>query len=390
MPADEVIGFQSSEEETSWLRFAYTGYLKEDFVWEEFGEEICSECANHLKIAPLGGNQVLIQGTQQTPINEILKDLDEWSSFWFEWLRPWSYVDMNTQRNVWTRWYGVPLRAWNSRFFNIIGAHVGRVLKIHDKTLNRLSLDIALIQVSTGLSPIDRVFECNIDGARFKIRVEEVRSSIIPEPLPEWGGCSESETETIVSASEEEFDVSHKPACAQIGTNGDKTQGLESEAGLLEVVSQPSSSPSEGDPAQPDLSLTKLCKSDAFRPHQKKKTGGENHLKLGLNRFLSQKNRMAASKKKEKRKEARMGSPRLTPHESDRVDSGPGEVRDLPNQTSTGFKEILSNAETESKIMEFGQKLGIQCNKADLAVLKEVTHEPANVGVQEISENVDQ
>ncbi|XP_057808640.1 uncharacterized protein LOC131023113 [Salvia miltiorrhiza] len=176
--ADEVIGFQPTEVETEWLTHSFTGFVKTEYTWEEFGEEINSECATLLKISSLGGNLVLIQSTNNRPVKDLLTELNEWTTFWFDWVRPWSYIDVNTQRSVWTKWFGVPLQAWNSRFFEILGAKIGMVLKIHDLTKSKDRLDFAMIQISTGLAPINKTFVCKIDGAQFKIRVEEVVEQI--------------------------------------------------------------------------------------------------------------------------------------------------------------------------------------------------------------------
>ncbi|XP_057787172.1 uncharacterized protein LOC131004499 [Salvia miltiorrhiza] len=149
LPADEMLGFQPNEEEMEWVRNSFTGYVKPEFEWDEFEDEINSECEN------------------------LLSEFDEWSKFWFEWIRPWSYVDVCSQRTVWTKWIGVPLQAWNPRFFEYVGARMGMVLKVHEKTTSRSRLDVAWIQMSTGLETLNRVVECRIAGAQFKIRIEE-------------------------------------------------------------------------------------------------------------------------------------------------------------------------------------------------------------------------
>ncbi|XP_057793182.1 uncharacterized protein LOC131009792 [Salvia miltiorrhiza] len=218
-PADEIIGFQTTEEERTWLLKSFTGYVKSDFLWEDFEEEINSECASMLRISSLGGNLVIIQSIDHRPVQELLNGLDEWVSFWFEWVRPWSYVDVQTQRTVWTKWLGVPLQAWNSRFFHLACSKMGMVLKIHESTKERSRLDMALIQISTGLGPIDKTLQCNIDGARFKIRVVELQDQNALE-IP-CSQVAETESEDFSSSElEEEMEGSGSPAHAQVFHGG--------------------------------------------------------------------------------------------------------------------------------------------------------------------------
>ncbi|XP_057793137.1 uncharacterized protein LOC131009745 [Salvia miltiorrhiza] len=233
-PADESVGFQPKEEELAWLKSSFTGYVKADFVWDEFEVEINSECAGLLKISTLGGNLVLIQSINQTLVKDILTELDEWSKFWFEWIRPWSYVDVCSQRTVWTKWFGVPLQAWNSRFFETVGARMGMVLKMHEKTSAKDRLDVAWIQMSTGLETLNRVFDCRIAGAHFKIRIEEAGDMQAEESPHDLEDLSELETENV--HEEEAVDAFDSPVNAMII---DEQLALEKSASGSKTVQQP-------------------------------------------------------------------------------------------------------------------------------------------------------
>ncbi|XP_057793292.1 uncharacterized protein LOC131009909 [Salvia miltiorrhiza] len=197
-PADEVISFQASNEEMKWSQNSFTGFVKAEFAWEDFEEEINSKYASILKVSTLGGNLVLIQSLNQTHVKELMKELDEWTKFWFEWTRPWSYVDVSTQRMVWTKWHGVPLQAWNTRFFEMVGARMGMVFKIHEVTKRRERLDAAFIQISTGLYSLNKIVESKINGAHFKIHIEELSEQMPPEePLTKEDATSEEEDDEV-------------------------------------------------------------------------------------------------------------------------------------------------------------------------------------------------
>lgn len=98
-----VFSYQSMEEEGLWLRNACTGKLREKFSWCDHGEEIQRECGASLKITHLGSRLVLLQSGSDTKTEEVLEGFDEWTSFWFDWWRPWSPTDVNRSREVWTK-----------------------------------------------------------------------------------------------------------------------------------------------------------------------------------------------------------------------------------------------------------------------------------------------
>ncbi|XP_057808416.1 uncharacterized protein LOC131022889 [Salvia miltiorrhiza] len=116
---------------------------------------------------------------------------------------------------VWTRWTGVPLQAWNPRFFEAFGARMGMVLKIHELTKSKERLDMAFIQISTGLASINKVIECKINGAHFKVRVEEVDEFYMSGKLQDKDEVVLSEEESFGDEEDEE-ELSESPAAAQI------------------------------------------------------------------------------------------------------------------------------------------------------------------------------
>lgn len=100
--------FEPSEEEKSWLLDCWVGLLKDKFVWEEVENEIRSECGNKMRINFLGDNTLLFRCRHDDHIGDLMKDMDEWCSYWMEWSRPWRESDVCQRRRVWTRWRGSP------------------------------------------------------------------------------------------------------------------------------------------------------------------------------------------------------------------------------------------------------------------------------------------
>lgn len=67
------------------------------------------------------------------------------------------------------------MHAWSKQFFCMCSSKFGRLEELHEATENMGRLDEAYLNVSTGLAMIDRIMKCNIDGAAFQIKVEEIR-----------------------------------------------------------------------------------------------------------------------------------------------------------------------------------------------------------------------
>lgn len=193
--------FTSMEEEGRWLRGAFVACMKSHFSWDDHGEELSSECVGKLKVRYLGDNLLLIQGEKEDDTAKVLNGFDEWTDVWFEWWRSWQPTDVCQKRKVWTRWRGVPLQAWSSRFFELGCLLFSRMEAMHGVTEKRIRLDEAYIKVSTGFASVDRFLTCRIDRALFTIKVEEI-NCMDSEADGHQSGVCRSELESIFFESE--------------------------------------------------------------------------------------------------------------------------------------------------------------------------------------------
>ncbi|KAL6537767.1 hypothetical protein OROMI_025410 [Orobanche minor] len=166
--------YQSSEKERECVRNRYTGYLKREFLWEDQKNELLGECGGSMMLRSTGGNLILIQSSTDKTVKRLLEEFDEWCSFWFEWIRPWSEIDVNQYRMVWANWIGVPIHVWSEKFFAGACANFGLFNKMDVETENRSSLESSRILVSTScFNTIDRVIHIRIDGKMFPVRIME-------------------------------------------------------------------------------------------------------------------------------------------------------------------------------------------------------------------------
>lgn len=143
----------------------------------------------------MGSNLILIQGSDQNSIKSAMEEFDEWRCFWFDWARPWKFIDVSIRRTVWTRWSGVPIQAWTERFFILGCKRLGAFLEMHEDTKEKRRLDSAIIRISTGLESVNSNLQCRIDGAVFTIRIEEIGWGAFHDDV-NWRSESESEVES--------------------------------------------------------------------------------------------------------------------------------------------------------------------------------------------------
>lgn len=93
-----------------------------------------------------------------------MEKFDEWVAFRFEWTCPWKKIDVNSNKEVWTNWYGIPIHTWSSKFFSLIYAQVGRFIKLDKNTEEKNNLVRVRILISAPiLSQIDKILKMCID-----------------------------------------------------------------------------------------------------------------------------------------------------------------------------------------------------------------------------------
>lgn len=158
------------------------------------GNTISDLCGVSIRAVYMGGDYVLFHPVGQKVIHskELIGFLE-----WFDYIRPWSVRDVNNNRVVWTRWYGVPLQAWNEKFFNLVAIKFGKPLRIVADISKLKSVQFARVLIHTPYPKIpEALFPVEVDGYTHHIRVSE-------EDL-ETGNSSEDDAGTIESEVEED------------------------------------------------------------------------------------------------------------------------------------------------------------------------------------------
>ncbi|KAL8543611.1 hypothetical protein ACS0TY_004254 [Phlomoides rotata] len=115
----------SSECDRKFLKLCFMGQLKQEHIWTDIAEEI-QEFGEGKFQAKYRGGDLVIDSKDLEPISK-----------WFEFLDPWSERDAHNVRFVWTQWFGVPMHAWNPKFFKLISLKFGKMISIDENTTSK-------------------------------------------------------------------------------------------------------------------------------------------------------------------------------------------------------------------------------------------------------------
>ncbi|KAL8543949.1 hypothetical protein ACS0TY_004482 [Phlomoides rotata] len=165
------MSYESSEEDRRYLKQSFLGFLKEDFLWIDIGSKIQEKGEGLVAVKYLGGSLVLLHPIKPEMIK--IEDLECFTT-WFDSFKQWSDDIVDYNRIIWTNWFGVPMHAWNTKFFNQFSCHLGQLIKIDEDTRLKRKLQIARILIRTPYHELPRTpIAVTIDGKIFHIRVRE-------------------------------------------------------------------------------------------------------------------------------------------------------------------------------------------------------------------------
>lgn len=145
----------------------------------------------------MGGEYVLFHPVDQGSIR-----LEEMNGFleWFNSIRPWSQRDINNRRVVWTRWFGVPLQAWNDKFFKTVALKFGKPLRVLADIRKLNSIQYAKVLIRTPHTKISEVpFLVNIDGRTYHIWIKESEEEMVNQSMESNDAVGDAEDSGFVN-----------------------------------------------------------------------------------------------------------------------------------------------------------------------------------------------
>ncbi|GLU00543.1 hypothetical protein SLE2022_179040 [Rubroshorea leprosula] len=127
-----------------------------------------------IKIAPMGGNLVLIDDEDPEHVKELVDGNLQWVTAYFDRIKFWAPSDIAEERFVWVRIQGLPIHAWSEESLSTIGNQVGKLVSIDEYTLSKECLDAARMLVSTKSKlAINEDFILKVKNNSFHIAVVE-------------------------------------------------------------------------------------------------------------------------------------------------------------------------------------------------------------------------
>jgi hypothetical protein len=105
----------------------------------------------------------LLEGQEDGEVEALLEDAKDWLNQWFKEIRPWNPKDVDTERIVWLRIFGIPAHAWNDDFFIQVSKPCGTFMNSDEGTTKKLTMDVARILIRTSCQKsVDEFFDVKL------------------------------------------------------------------------------------------------------------------------------------------------------------------------------------------------------------------------------------
>jgi hypothetical protein len=132
-----------------------------------------------VKVTPLGANLALLEGQEEGEVEALLEDARDWLDQWFSEIRPWTPKDVDLERIVWLRIFGIPVHAWNDEFFAQITKPWGTFMHADDVTSKKLSMDVARLLIRTSCQKaVDKFVNVQVNGEIFVFESKRIRTGL--------------------------------------------------------------------------------------------------------------------------------------------------------------------------------------------------------------------
>ncbi|GAU42921.1 hypothetical protein TSUD_283440 [Trifolium subterraneum] len=173
-PKRVVEVYEAGENDMARLKKAFVGEVVNPGMTYNIQNAFHSQGYFGVKVTPLGSSLTLLEGQEDGEIQALLEDAQEWLNQWFREICPWKPEDVDTDRIVWLRVYGIPAHAWNDSFFAQVSKPWGTLMNEDDVTNKKLSMDVARLLIRTSCQkPVDEFIDVKINNKVFHLRVIE-------------------------------------------------------------------------------------------------------------------------------------------------------------------------------------------------------------------------
>jgi hypothetical protein len=127
-----------------------------------------------VKITLIGSNLSLLEGQEDGEVEALMEDANEWLEEWFKEICRWNPKDVELERIIWLRIFGIPVHAWNDDFFFRVSKPWGVFLKADDVTSKKLTMDVARVLIRTSCQKaVDEFLDVKINCEFFHLHIVE-------------------------------------------------------------------------------------------------------------------------------------------------------------------------------------------------------------------------
>lgn len=109
--------FESGKETKSRMEKAYVGEVIIPGSAYNNQTHFEMEGLFYIKFTPLGACLCLLDEMEEGFIAELTNKGSTWRKQWFKSIKPWKIFDLDMERVMWIRIFGVPCHAWCGEFF---------------------------------------------------------------------------------------------------------------------------------------------------------------------------------------------------------------------------------------------------------------------------------
>jgi hypothetical protein len=200
-----VLSYEAEKDDLLHYQKSFVGLVAQPGMSYNIQEAFHREGYFGVKITPLGSNLTLLEGQEEGEVEALMEDAKEWLEQWFTEIRPWSPDDVDLERSIWLRIFGVPIHAWNLNFFTQVVKPWGTFIKADDGTMKKTTMDVARIMIRTSCQlVVDEFIDVKINGKIFHLRILEDSYGPMRIMVPQNNNSNGRDNE--VESDEEEED----------------------------------------------------------------------------------------------------------------------------------------------------------------------------------------
>lgn len=149
---EHMFEFKSSKEDMDRLSKAYIREVLYPGESHSIQNHFAMEGFFSVKISPLGPNFCLLEDLKEGIIEELICDSIGWWKQWFRCIRPLQKTDVDSEKVMWIKIFGVPCQAWSMKFSISLANKLGKFIWDDENTSQGKNFEVARIMIRVPLN----------------------------------------------------------------------------------------------------------------------------------------------------------------------------------------------------------------------------------------------